>query len=258
MRAAWLTAGALATVIGLTLSTTLIWVGFARARTPSAFSERSIPFTQDEIRIKVTKGQVNVHILPGEAGELLVNRRLRWSGERPDVSDIWDTGTRTLRLEAVCPGYDQPEGPICQADYMLFLPPETDVDASTTVGDLNIDGMFGDVRLTSVSGTINAVRVSGDLWARSGSGLIQANLLKGDRADLEIGSGDVYASFADPPANVRAVVRTTGDVTVLLPEGDYDVTTEAARTALDVDKAPGAPRKVTAEAPNGTVRVCCD
>ncbi|MGW0809608.1 hypothetical protein [Nonomuraea sp. NPDC002799] len=257
MRAAWLTAGALVTVFALVLSTALIWQGIGRARTPEEVSERSIPFTRDRLAVRADKGQVNVVVIRGKAGELLLQRTLSWSRDRPTVSEDWDAGTGTLRLEAVCPGYDQPDGPLCQADYLLLVPSETSVEAGTTGGDLAVSDVFGDVRLTSVSGNILARDITGDVWARSGSGDVFTEELGGDAADVEVGSGNVHVTFVSPPTSVRAVVRTTGDVTVILPPHAYDLTTEAANATIDVDKDPASPRKVTAKAPGGSVTVCC-
>ncbi|MFB4285153.1 DUF4097 family beta strand repeat-containing protein [Nonomuraea sp. MTCD27] len=262
MRGAWLTAGAVVTVAALVLSSVGLWRGFARARTPTDVTMRSIPFEYPEVRIKAGKGQVNLFILSGRAGELLIHRSLRWSRDRPTVTEDWDTRTRTLRLDAVCPGFDQPTGPICQADYMLYVPPETDLEAGTSGGDLMVDDLFGDVRLTSVSGDIRVRSVSGDLWARTGTGLVDAKELSGGgKADVEVGSGDVDLSFSDVPTEVKAVVRTSGDVSVNVPRDVYDVTTVAANTTINVERKPGTARKITARAPGGAVSViavCCE
>ncbi|MEV4473894.1 hypothetical protein [Nonomuraea sp. NPDC049504] len=262
MRAVWLMAGAAATVIALTISTVVLWRGFARARTPTEVTMRSIPFEGESLRVKTGKGRVGLYVLPGKAGELLLERSLRWTRDRPTVTEEWDAGSRTLLLDAVCPGGDQPDGPFCHADYTLFVPPETNLDASTRGGGLAVSELFGDVRLTSVSGDLDVHAVAGDLWARTGTGSVDADDLGGQRADVEVGTGDLDLRFAGAPSQVKAVVRTTGDVMVNLPpqagrDSAYDVTATGTNTTVDVRQTTGSPKTIVATTEDGLVTICC-
>ncbi|KAB8184326.1 hypothetical protein FH608_048450 [Nonomuraea phyllanthi] len=259
MRTAWRVAGALATVVALLLSTMGLWRTFADARTPTDVAERSIPFDGKSLRIEVAAGdQVSLDIIPGRAGALLVQRVLRWSRGRPDVTDLWDAKTGTLRLGAVCPGSDQPGGPVCRADYLVFIPPETDLEADTTGGNLSVSDLFGKLRLSSVSGDIEADDITGAFWARSGTGSVAAYRLDVERADVEVGAGDVKLSFTSVPTDVKAVVRTAGDVVLEVPPAAYDATVEAAETDVNIEQRPEAKRKILARAPSGHVFVCCE
>ncbi|MFC5832931.1 DUF4097 family beta strand repeat-containing protein [Nonomuraea insulae] len=255
MRAVWLMAGAVATVVALSLSTVLLWHEFARARTPMDVTTRSIPFPYQEVRIKAGKGRVDLLVLPGQAGELLIQRQLRWSKERPTVTEDWDGRSRTLRLDAVCPGSDQPDGPVCEAEYMIFVPPETDIEAGTSTGDLTIGDLFGDARLTSVSGDVRVQSLSGDLWARTGTGDVDAERLSGGKADVEVGSGDVGLMFTAVPSDVKAMVRTTGAVQVAVPRSTYDVTVAGVNTTIAVKRDAGSSRKIIAKTSEGNVSV---
>ncbi|RSM95573.1 hypothetical protein DMB42_49395 [Nonomuraea sp. WAC 01424] len=256
MRAVWLTAGALATVAALLLSTILVWNGFARATAPQERRLRSIPFALDKLKVTTGSGEVNLEIVPGPAGELTLDRSVGWTSiDRPMITEDWNGDT--LRLDIRCRGSRQPNGPMCRADYTLLVPFETEVEARTTIGDLMVGQVIGAVRLTTVSGDVLADGVTGEVWARSGSGTIRGNSLLGGRADVETGSGDVQLDFANPPLSVRAVARATGDVELRMPAETYDVTAEGRRTEVEVDAAKGAPRKIEARAPLGSVRVCC-
>ncbi|MBB5774527.1 DUF4097 family beta strand repeat-containing protein [Nonomuraea jabiensis] len=259
MRAAWLAAGALATAIALLLSTAGLWRGFARARMPEETTLRSIAFEHKDVRIKAGKGtQVNLTIQPGRAGELLIVRALRWSRDRPAVTEDWDVRSSTLRLDAVCPGEDQPNGPLCWADYVIYVPPETDVEAGTGKGRLTVSDLFGKLRLSSVAGDVEVNSLSGTLWVRSGTGNVDARDLDVEAADVEIGSGDVDLWFVSAPTTVNAVVRTAGDVNLDLPRTVYQVTAEGADTKIDVNQSLTSPRKIVVRAPKGRVSVCCD
>ncbi|MEV4018728.1 DUF4097 family beta strand repeat-containing protein [Nonomuraea angiospora] len=259
MRAAWLAAGAVATAIALLISTFGLWRGFARARIPQESTQRSIAFEHKNVRIKTGKGtQVDLTILPGRAGELLIDRSLRWSKDRPTITEDWDVRSSTLRLDAVCPGEEQPDGPVCWADYVIYVPPETDVEAGTGNGRLSVNDLFGKVRLSSVAGDVLVNNLSGTIWARSGTGNVDAKDLDVEAADVEIGSGDVDLSFVSAPTTVNAVVRTAGDVSLDLPKTIYHVTAEGINTNIDVDQNPASPRKIVVRAPKGMVSICCD
>ncbi|MGP3956298.1 hypothetical protein ACTWPT_09905 [Nonomuraea sp. 3N208] len=253
MRAVWLTAGAVVTVIALLISTVLVWRGFARARTPTDVTERSIPFTKDKVEIAAAAGQVDLFLVPGQAGELLIRRTLRWSRDRPNVTEDWDADASALRLEAVCPRSDQPDGPVCWAAYTITVPPETDIVASTTRGELAVAEAFGSLRLTSVSGDVRLHDVAGPVWARTGTGNIEGERLDGDEADVEAGSGKLRLSFNSPPTSVRAVVRTIGNITVLVPDVAYNVTVDATNSTLGIKRDRESPRKIVATTAEGSV-----
>ncbi|MGW4796617.1 hypothetical protein ACWEPC_29775 [Nonomuraea sp. NPDC004297] len=257
MRGLWLLAGSVVTVVALTLSTLGLWHSFARASTPTEHTMRSIPFEGQKVRIAVGRGQVSLWIVSGPAGKVHVQRVLRWSRHRPTVTEDWGAASATLRLDATCPGSDQPTGPVCEADYIVAVPPETAVEAGTSGGPLFVEELFGDLRLTSVSGNVRVRAVAGDLYARIGTGSFDGDDLGGERADVEVGSGDVRLTFHKKPSDVRAVVRTKGDVMVAVPPSPYDVTAEGANTSIDLRQSPGASRRITASAPDGIVTLCC-
>ncbi|WP_052423049.1 hypothetical protein [Nonomuraea candida] len=257
MRGLWLTAGAVVTVIALALSTTLLWSAFAAGRTPTDRAMRSIPFEGSGLRVKTGRGQVHVWVMAGRAGELLLQRSMQWSKDRPTVTEDWDSATGTLLLDATCPGSDQPDGPLCEAEYTLLVPPETDLAADTAGGGLWVSDLFGDLRLTSVSGDVRVEGAAGEVWARAGTGSFTGEGLRGERADVEVGSGDVSLYFEGAPTDVRAIVRTAGDVRVTVREGVYDVTATGENTTVDVRRRAGAARRIVAGAGGGTVTVCC-
>ncbi|MEU4229825.1 DUF4097 family beta strand repeat-containing protein [Nonomuraea sp. NPDC026600] len=257
MRALWLSAGAVATVFALLITSGVLWSAFAYARPPIETTSRSIPFKLSRLKVIVARGNVNVSIHPGEAGELFLERSLRWSKQKPGVKEDWDE-QRTLRLDVSCPGMDRPDAPLCQADYTLFVPEETDIEAQTANGSLDVNGIFGDVRMTSESGELRVYETSGTVWARSGSGDVRGIGLSGGEADVETGSGHIDLSFDTAPTKVRAVVRTRGDVAMVVPDLGYDVTASAKRADIDVKKDPTSPRKITIQAQNALVMPCCE
>ena len=256
MRALWLSAGAVATVVALLISSTALMRGFAHASPPTENTSRSIPFKLSQLKVVVARGNVDVSIQPGEAGELFLERSLSWSKQKPTIKEDWDS-QRTLRLEASCPGMDQPGAPLCEVYYTLFVPAETDIEAESANGGLDVNGIFGDVRMTSESGVLRVSETSGTVWARSGSGDVRGIRLNGGEADVETGSGHIDLGFETAPTKVRAVVRTRGDVAVVVPDLGYDVTTRVKRADIDVKRDPTSPRKITIQAESGLVMACC-
>ncbi|MEV0596542.1 hypothetical protein [Nonomuraea cavernae] len=256
MRKVWLVLGAVTTAFTLMAFSIGMWHGFAKAKPPKESTRRSIPFSLSKLKLDAERGDVSLQVLPGEAGELVLERSLRWSAEKPAVAEDWDG--RTLKLSAVCPGSDRFDPPLCEADYTLFMPPETDLEVTTVNGRLDLADLRGDVRATSVSGQVRVTGARGDLWVRSGTGDVDADALTGDHVDVEVGSAAVLLSFRESPSDVRAVARAAGDVHVLVPaELTYDVTTDALQVDADVLTDKESPRKITAATSDGQVFLCC-
>lgn len=256
MRALWLTVGALLSVAAVVISTGLVWTGFARARPPMETSVRAIPFqARAPLKINAGRGDVHVSMHAGEAGVIVVERRLEWSREKPAVVEDWDGGA--LRLESSCAGIGVSDEAICQVNYDLYVPQETDVEISTSTGWISIDGLRGDVRATSISGDVAIRETPGSVWARSGSGSIWGDDLRAAEADAQVDSGRVELSFRTAPTRVSAVVTTVGDVSVNVPKGAYDVSASGPDILVMIADDPASPRKVTTRTPEGTIHVCC-
>ncbi|MER6946864.1 DUF4097 family beta strand repeat-containing protein [Nonomuraea sp. NPDC000554] len=255
MRAVWLVLGAVTTALALLLSTSAIWNEFARASLPTETTGWSRPFRATSLKIEVGEGDIGLNVLAGEAGEVVANRTMEWSRDKPVVTEKWGDGT--LRLDATCSGSDPRSRPRCQVFYDVFVPPEASVEATTGSGPLNVSGLYGDVRVTSAAGDLGLVGVAGAVWARSGTGEIRARELSGGQVDAETGEGSVNLSFSGRPTSVKAVVRASGDVNLSVPGGSYDVTSDAEESRIDVKREPGSARKIIARTPDGSVFVCC-
>ncbi|MET7463045.1 hypothetical protein [Nonomuraea sp. NPDC005501] len=257
MRALWLAAGTIATAAALFAATALLWNGFANAEPPSELSRGSFPDQGSQVRLFVGEGVSTVLVQSGEAGEVVVERLVRWTLEKPEVTEEWGAGT--LRLGTDCTMTARRRGTSCSVDYIIQVPPEASLEADTASASLELARIHGGVRVTSVSGDVQVDSTPGDLYVRSGSGDVDAMSIGGERADVEIGTGRVRLVFQKPPADVRAVVRTTGSVAVEVPqEAAYDVSVEAPRVDVNVRRDSGAARRISASVAEGTIDVCCD
>lgn len=254
VRTLWLSLGVVTTSLALLIGTTLTWWAMARAEEPTELKERAIPYTGAHLRVEAAQGDVSVSVRPGEAGKVTLERQLKWSADRPTVTERWD-GT-TLRLSVSCPDADQPGGPVCLASYTLSVPPESGLEVRTSSGLIRADGIHGPLRLSTLSGDIDVSNTPAPLWARATSGDIIASRLRGGATDAEVGTGNVRLEFTKAPGSVGAVVRATGDVRIALPGGDaYNVAAQGETQAVTVRRDPGSFRTVTARSAEGDVTI---
>lgn len=254
VRSLWLFVGVALTTVAMLIASTAVWQIIARADEPTEHKIRTIPVTGTKLKIEVMKGGVNLAIEPGPAGELTLDRELRWSGQKPTVVEDWDGSV--LRLSATCPEEDKPRGPTCLATYVVFVPPETELEASTMSGSLGVRGLYGAMRLSSVSGNVDVSETPAGIWVRTGTGNISGRGLRGGAADAEAGNGDIRLDYNKPPSSVSAVVRASGDIQLDVPQERYDVSVTAdAITTVDVTQDATSSRKIVARTSEGAVWV---
>jgi hypothetical protein len=245
------------TAVVLTVATLGLYEGFADAEPPTEVTQRTIRTQELQLRIEAGQNSMQLEIEPGGAGEIVVERWMRWTQQRPEPTEEWDDGT--LRLNSACDSFSRP-GVGCEVGYTVFVPPEASVEVTADNGVISLRQLHGKVRVTTVSGVVRLEETVGDVYVRSGSGHVEAVGLRGEHADVEVGVGDVNLSFREPPTDVRAVVRTAGDVLVRVPDERvfYDVTTGAPRVYVDVRRDPSSPRTIVAETAEGRIDICCD
>src|SRR5437868_41803 len=136
MRSVWLVLGSVLTVVALVAATVIVWMAVALARNPMEVARRSIAFSGAALNVKTTSAGVNLFITRGDAGQIVLERRSRWSAAKPVVTEGWD-GVN-LVLDVACPGMDSSGEGFCESDYTLSLPPETALTATAFQGSLEV------------------------------------------------------------------------------------------------------------------------
>ncbi|MEU7002114.1 DUF4097 family beta strand repeat-containing protein [Nonomuraea sp. NPDC046570] len=254
VRSVWLGLGTVLTVATLFVALAGVWELAADAERPSENTQGTLPFDGGALTVEVVGGDVNLWLMPGDAGRVMVDRVLQWSAAKPVVKEEWDGGK--LRLILTCPGGERSGEPLCQVDYRLGVPPETAVQASIQRGSIDARWIYGALRLTTVSGDIRVSDTPATVWARTGTGSVNAHGLRGDSADVEVGTGQVSLSFEQTPRQVRAVVRADGDAHVNLPDrGPYAVDTKGRNIDVNVDRDANSPRKILVHTFDGDVTI---
>ncbi|WP_440100231.1 DUF4097 family beta strand repeat-containing protein [Streptosporangium sp. H16] len=256
-RTAWLIAGGTLTALTVAFTALAAWAEITMVRPSAETTTQSRALTATGIVVEAT-GHVNVSVVPGAAKRLGLERTLLWTRDRPVVTEEWDG--RTLQLDVRCPG-GRPDGPACQADYILSVPAATDVEAaSRRFGNVSVSGIQGDLRLSTAMGDVVADGTGGALLVRAQTGNVIGTGLRSAGADVETGTGDVDLRFAAPPDDVSAVVRASGDVKVRVPDGEeydkgYDVRTNTGNATVGVRRDPAAPRRITTLTGSGELSV---
>ncbi|GAA4707746.1 DUF4097 family beta strand repeat-containing protein [Phytohabitans rumicis] len=252
-RIAWRTLGGATTVLVLLFAGVVAWTWLSPTRT----DEDRKTYQQAVTAVKLDSNAGDITVTAGEPGTVTVEHKLSWTSLRkPTVEQTWRGDV--LSITGRCPrsGLKFGLGSDCAMDYVLRVPPGIAVELRTEAGSVRVRDLTGDVRLTASAGDVTAENVSGPLWARADSGQITGVGLRSDTADVEIDSGDVELTFAEP-ANTVSAVASAGDVTVRLPAGAYNVTADAAsgEETVEVTRDPAAPSTVTARTSSGDVTV---
>jgi hypothetical protein len=204
--------------IGLVM--TAAGVGFAGLVAVNAMARQTVreehtyAFTGSTVSVDARLGEVQ--IVPGQAGEITVARRLTYGLRRPFVServegDTFRVEDRPCTAEATFP---------CQVRWLLQVPRDLTVEVETRGGSITVNGLRGTIKLASVSGAVAALNPSGKLVTlRSATGPVKAQSVSSDQVVASSTSGDVTVTFRSPPS-LMVGRSQTGRVGVVLPTGD--------------------------------------
>ncbi|WP_089021943.1 DUF4097 family beta strand repeat-containing protein [Micromonospora coriariae] len=184
------------------------------------------------IRVQGGSGDVVVRGT-GPAGQARIKRVVRYQGGEPDNARYEIEGSE-LVLDTDC-------GSQCSISYEVTVPEGVAVQGETSsgnvelsrVGTVELQVSSGDVRISGASGAVGVEARSGNIEVneaaaavrlRASSGDITARRL-GGTVDAEASSGNVNVEL-DKPASAR-VHASSGDVTLVVPQGSYRVRSNA-------------------------------
>jgi hypothetical protein len=148
--------------------------------------------------------------------------------------------------------------PSCSVRYVVHVPRQTAVFATSGSDDVKADGVATDARVELVTGS-GEVRVRGlsapGLKLQSGSGGIGATGLSVPALWAQTGSGDIALGVRDPAGSLFAQTGS-GDVVLMLPDRPYALsaaTGDGHIVDTGVRQDTTSPHKVTARAGSGDI-----
>lgn len=219
------------------------------------------------VRIDVAAGDVTVET--ADVPEITVERRLEWTGDRPDV--VARVADGVLVLKVTCSR--DPFGG-CAADHTVTLPTGGEViefsgagddtglaprsvDVFTGAGDVTLLGIDGAVDVETGAGDVTLDGITGDVHASTGAGGIDGAALVSEVLWAWTGAGDVSLKLDVVPAQADASTGA-GDITFKLPHAAIDLATHTGAgditvSGVDVDK--GAAAQVDLETGAGDIVV---
>ncbi|HMV65470.1 MAG TPA: hypothetical protein PKA64_01375 [Myxococcota bacterium] len=188
------------------------------------------------------EGSVTVHA----AASPVVQAELSWRGEVQPEFETRLAG-ETLIVTTGCPQ----EARACHVDLDVKVPEDVDVDVVATEGDVLLDGIAGVIDVEVLDGDLTLSEIAGNTRLSVPKGGVDMSAVSG-RLELTVPEGQVYATeLASPTFDLRGanepvelewaeqpdLVKVTterGDITVRLPDGDYDVVTTTRRGTVSV------------------------
>jgi hypothetical protein len=204
-------------------------------------------------RLVLDVAGADVTVVGQVTADSVVTVTRRWQERRPKVEITLDQGTLTVRGGCA----DSPHLGTCAVDLAVGLPADASVLGSSGSGDLQLDGLRGDVDVDIGSGDVDLLDLSGPVRVRSGSGDIIGEALTGDTIDVEVHSGDVGLTVRGPIRSAR-LVSGSGDLDLAVPAGRYAVRASSTSGDLDIEGIvpdPDATASLHVDTRSGDVRL---
>ncbi|AXH96833.1 DUF4097 family beta strand repeat-containing protein [Ornithinimicrobium avium] len=217
----------------------LLGIGLAVSTVPEMVRDAEVqsfdlPAGTQELRIVGDVGDVDLRGVP-EGGRTGISADKHWSFREPAARVESTGGITTVTMD--CPEFAVGQ---CYADWDVAVPSHVTVVVRTSVGDVDADGLTGDLAVHSSVGDI---------------------AVTGSPAVLEVSTsvGDVSATLGAPAD--RVTLRTSvGDVALTLPGGvAYDLKAQGLDPAdVRVETSPTSEHHVSVESDLGSVLVTGD
>lgn len=253
-RRAWLFAGGILTPVAVLLSTVTLW-SWANELAAETETQHQT-YTQPVSRVVLNLRDGDITLTPGEAGQVVIERRLEWSESKPTIEETW--AGDTLEITSRCAG-ESTLGvrPHCAVAYIMRVPPDVAIDARTVASKIDVRHLRGDLRLSELSGDVNVTNITGRLRVQTTSGGITGAGLRCGQVEVQATSGDVHLGFAAAPQQLTAKTES-GNVDIAMPDDDtyrVVVDTSAGDTEIRVRQDPGAARTIGVQTSRGDVHI---
>lgn len=206
------------------------------------------------VRRVVVENSAGILSLQGsESAEVTGDRTVHRGLQAPDVHQevIGDT----VYLTGRCTFWNSQW---CGVDWLLRVPRDVTVTASTSHGSIQVNGVRGPLSLDSSVGEVTVVGAEGPVNVQSRAGEIRATGLRSTDVRAKSGAGSVSLAFVAPPRSVEAT-SAAGAVDVAVPADGtaYRVQADSSgdETEVGVPTDPSSPNSIVAESRAGSVRI---
>jgi hypothetical protein len=204
----------------------LLWLSLLSGCVVGVSLETTIDEPVDRIDVDLGQGGILVAAAPGP---VTLKADLGGLGEGDLTYEVVD---RVLYVTATC-------GELCGGEVELTAPRPTALTARVALGEIDVDGLGGELSLTMNTGSIRGVDLTGEVAVASA------------------GTGDIDLQFVVPPLEVTTGTET-GSVELEVPAGTYDLDLSAGRGRVDtlgVIHDPSSERRIRAWTQAGSVDV---
>lgn len=167
-------------------------------------------------KLQASVGDMDVTLVPGGGPDATLAGTVHYSLVKPSLT--FTGSSVSLR----CP---VPAGE-CSLDSTMAVPPGTDVNLTSGIGDLTVDGnATGRVTLSTTVGDLTVKNLTKPAVLGSATGDITATGISAADVTATSHVGDITLTFTKPPRSLR-VSDAVGDISIVLPPGPakYDIT----------------------------------
>lgn len=177
------------------------------------------------VELTVNTGAGNVHVTRGSSSQIHVFGRVRsgWGGSEARVREIAANPPIEQTGSIVHIGLRNEQLHNIRIDLEIQAPADSYLEASSGSGDVTVEGVGKDAKLTTGSGNVHATGLQGSLTLHTGSGDIYAEQRGSGDVRAQTGSGNV--ELHDVNGGLRATTGS-GDIKVAgVVGGDWQLAT---------------------------------
>jgi hypothetical protein len=252
-RRAWRVAGSILAGLTILLGAASLWSCANELTAETETQQQTYQHAVSRVELDLDDGQIS--LTPGEAGQVVIERRLEWSAGKPTIEEKW--AGDTLQITSRCGGSSLGTQPHCSVAYTMRVPADVTIDARTLASRIEVRDLRGSLRLSESSGDVKLTNTTGSIWVRTTSGGIAGAGLRAGQVEVQATSGDVDLRLAAAPEKLTATTKA-GNVHIGLPGDDaYQVTVETSGGDKDVtvrQESPAA-RTIGVRTSRGDVRI---
>ncbi|UBU15691.1 DUF4097 family beta strand repeat-containing protein [Nonomuraea gerenzanensis] len=185
-----------------------------------------------KLQLKSNSGEAVITETDGSA--VRVVETLHWRGDADKPKPEHKVEGEGLFLSYACPS----DWGSCSVDYKIEVPKGLSVDLDAGSGNLTLRNLTGQIDL------------------HAGSGDVDATGLAGKKVYADVGSGNLDLTYTAAP-DAAELKTGSGDITLNVPDGAYDVKTDVGSgdTNVTVKKDAGSAHRLSLSAGSGDITV---